>query len=779
MGDDLKTQWGVNSPKPPPSDKQAKAFKAAFSAKVAPISGHLQYTKTHAEAAAHDPLQKRRDELDTEYQTVAAGIDPSDEAKAKGAIDALLAKAAALAGEVAAFRKKAESEYNAWMKAKSSHDTAVKQVEALEAWDPAPAAPQRAEAAAILALTNDRKFAEALKKHAAWVPVLKPVHEAYLKQKAAQPGYEKAKAALLPKCAEAGAAPEPSTPMRDKVTALNEGLKSAGELELKKDYLGGVEKLKEVARLLGEFQALETNADRKKYLAERAPFDADLAAVGTPPAFLADALKAVRASIGPAAASAGNGDYASAITALADAKTKLADLKVKMTEAAAKKAEYEAANAALQGPLGEVKKDQTRPLAARKEAILKEYGEMLKGGGGGDYAGALAHASTMKGLVDTYLADQKVQVEAHKKRIADKLPQIKKDVEAIAGLKCDSVKAITALVARLEAANSSGEGLEQAVREMELLPKLIEQAKVTAEIREQLDKADYTDKDDRAREIIAKYKSDGKIDQLPVEARNALLKELQSGWESDDDVKAVQEMWSTPTLDPLFNAHDRMTREKIVSTLAADPKVQDWRNRWGSMDAAERAEAVKYMTKVPCGKDGWDIGEPTIEPFSQAKDAKGSVLFGAYSAGDDKFTLNTHDDASQYGFDEMMDTITHEIGHKKQAQLVKDFKDGKLSPSDPQYQEAAALADHEWFKGKYPDEFQKVYSTSPKESHSRAMGAEMKGLMGRAFGPDPNQKKVIAGAGTGANVEAPKTGVGDGDPAPGGHGHDHDHGHED
>ena len=143
MGDDLKSQWGVDAPKPPPSDKQAKAFKAAFSAKVSPIAGHLAYTKAHAEPSAHDPVQKRRDELDTAYQSAAAQIDPSDEAKGKAAIDQTLAQAGTLAGEVAAFRKKIEGEYNAWMKAKPAYDKAVKQVEELEAWDAGPAVKPR------------------------------------------------------------------------------------------------------------------------------------------------------------------------------------------------------------------------------------------------------------------------------------------------------------------------------------------------------------------------------------------------------------------------------------------------------------------------------------------------------------------------------------------------------------------------------------------------------------------------------------------------------------
>ena len=162
--------------------------------------------------------------------------------------------------------------------------------------------------------------------------------------------------------------------------------------------------------------------------------------------------------------------------------------------------------------------------------------------------------------------------------------------------------------------------------------------------------------------------------------------------------------------------------------------------------------------------------------MSTPSDANGQVVFGSYDPDKDRFTLNTHGDAAQFGFDEMLDTITHEIGHKKQAQLVKDFKSGKLSPSDPQYQEAAALADHEWFKKEHPKEFAKVYVTSPKESHARAMGAEMKGLMGRAFGKDPNQKLEVSGPGTGANLEAPKTGTG-AHPA-GGHDHDHDHDHD-
>src|SRR2546430_14285713 len=96
MGDGLKQQWGVQDPAKAGSDKQSKDFQAAFQKEMGCINSHLQYTSANAEAARHNPLEARRDALYPAFQSANAQVDPADPAKAKGAIDKVLADAKAI-----------------------------------------------------------------------------------------------------------------------------------------------------------------------------------------------------------------------------------------------------------------------------------------------------------------------------------------------------------------------------------------------------------------------------------------------------------------------------------------------------------------------------------------------------------------------------------------------------------------------------------------------------------------------------------------------------------
>src|SRR5205809_621394 len=101
-GTGLKQQWGVKDPAKAGSDKQSQEFQAAFQRELAAINGHLQYTSANAEAARHGPLEARRDALYPRFQAALAQIDRTNPAKAKGAIDGVLADGKALCAETAA-----------------------------------------------------------------------------------------------------------------------------------------------------------------------------------------------------------------------------------------------------------------------------------------------------------------------------------------------------------------------------------------------------------------------------------------------------------------------------------------------------------------------------------------------------------------------------------------------------------------------------------------------------------------------------------------------------
>jgi hypothetical protein len=128
-----------------------------------------------------------------------------------------------------------------------------------------------------------------------------------------------------------------------------------------------------------------------------------------------------------------------------------------------------------------------------------------------------------------------------------------------------------------------------------------------------------------------------------------------------------------------------------------------------------------------------EVGDPAnFQFFDTPKAANGDILFGSYRSDTDTMSANLNDDAHGR-FDELLDTIAHEIGHKQQAKLIDQYRKGKLKPGDANYEEAKALALCEDYRTGHNAEFQKVYATSPEETHSRVMGSELQAEMAIKF----------------------------------------------
>ncbi len=91
-------------------------------------------------------------------------------------------------------------------------------------------------------------------------------------------------------------------------------------------------------------------------------------------------------------------------------------------------------------------------------------------------------------------------------------------------------------------------------------------------------------------------------------------------------------------------------------------------------------------------------------------------------------TFNTNADAHG-DFGEVLDTITHEMGHRYQMQLIERLDPSHpdaLSPGDPEYEQARWLQQDDNYFNNHHDEFDNIYFTSPSETHSRVMGNEVK-----------------------------------------------------
>jgi hypothetical protein len=287
------------------------------------------------------------------------------------------------------------------------------------------------------------------------------------------------------------------------------------------------------------------------------------------------------------------------------------------------------------------------------------------------------------------------------------------------------------------------------------LPTLVAELKQVEDIRGKLDGAKTPEEKKKAAQaVVDDVEKKGGLANLPTEARNILIEEMLKGTVSAKDTAAINKIWANPTLDPDFDALDKPVRDKIIKAYAEDPKVLEYRKNWGTMTADQKKDAVKYLTGIPCGKDGWNVGDPSsFEFFDSARDAKGSVLYGSYNHDSGKMRVNLHKDAHG-DFDELLDTVAHEIGHKQQGVLIDQYRTGTLKPGDPNYEEAKSLSLCDDYRRKHNAEFKKVYSTSPEEAHSRVMGSELQTEMKKKF---PKSGTGGTSGSTGSGSPAPAT----------------------
>lgn len=772
MGDGLKKQWGVGDPAKGGSDKQAQQFQASFQKEIGVINGHLQYTSANAEEARHKPLESRRDALYPAFQAANAKIDRTNPAKAQPDIDKVLADAKALGQEVTTFRKEAEKAKNDWKARQAKYDAAVHQVEELEGWGDAQAPTLRSAVDGIRTDTNARKFAPAAKALDELLPKLKPIYDEYVKQKAAKPKYEQMLAEQSAKLDALKALEKPSQAMTTKAGEADTALQAAKAKAETKDFVGASADMATMKAANDALDKLAKDPQRTKYLADRPANDA----LFTEPAdttFKAteadwNEIVTLRGKCDPAAEA---GNYAEANQTMAELKTKIAAYKKKIEELKKARDEYQPLATALEPEMEKVKKCGLPALEARKADLTSKHAKMLEQATAEDFKAALASVKALAPLAKTFNADAEKTRAQIKASINAKLPAIEKDMTALSGAKSKMKDQIDGLIASTKAAAAGNDdaALGKAAKDLERLPGLVTGLKQVEEIRTKMEGAG-TDEEKKkaAQKMVDDIAKKGGVAKMPTEARNILIEAMMKDPASAKDTAAINKIWATPTLDPNFNELDKPIRDKIIKAYAEDPKVVQYRKDWKTMTADQKKEAIKYLTSIPCGASGWNVGDPKkFTFFDTPADAKGDILYGSYRKSTDEMSVNVNDDAHGR-FDELLDTIAHEIGHKQQAVLIKDYRDGKLKAGDPNFEEAKALTLCEDYRLKHYTEFKKVYSTSPEETHSRVMGSELQNEMKKKFPP----KKGGGGGGSG-------TGGGGAGGGGGGAAHKHKHDHDD
>src|SRR5262249_51900351 len=154
---------------------QSQDLKTAFEKLMDAIWDSLQYTAANGERSRQEPLAARRDELIPRYQTTLDEVDPADAAKARGDIDKLLSDGKVLGDETAAFRGETEKAIAEWHSREPSYDTAVSQVEELQAWQHPKGDELRGLADGIRTHVNDRAYPKAVDVLGQFLPQQQPI----------------------------------------------------------------------------------------------------------------------------------------------------------------------------------------------------------------------------------------------------------------------------------------------------------------------------------------------------------------------------------------------------------------------------------------------------------------------------------------------------------------------------------------------------------------------------------------------------------------------------
>lgn len=430
----------------------------------------------------------------------------------------------------------------------------------------------------------------------------------------------------------------------------------------------------------------------------------------------------------------------------------------------AKKAEYEGARATLDQRMSSVTDTTYFDLVGDRDALSAKITEIDAAAAEENWSTALQLVEATNTELDAF-ADKITEQERIRAQIETNFGPAKTELATYSDITSPVRTNAEAAVAEIEAALAGNGSLKDAEKKVNLLARQLTELAALKSVNDRLDGVDPDDLDDVSRQIVEEMKAAGTLNTLPTETRSTLLDNLQGGTVTADEHDAIQEIFSMPHVDRQFNEVDSETRQSIINAYMEDPEIQEMSENWGEMDSDERLAAVRRLIEVPCGDEGWDVGMPANIVEETDPDN-----LGAYNHSTDTMSFDP-DAPSHENFAEVLDTITHEMGHRYQMELIARL-DGpvgdkaQLQPGDDEYEQARWLQQDDNYFNNHHSEFDNIYWTSPSETHSRVMGAEMQAGLNEGFRVPEGGESVDDGSGGGGGHDHDA------------HGHGHDDGHE-
>ena len=409
----------------------------------------------------------------------------------------------------------------------------------------------------------------------------------------------------------------------------------------------------------------------------------------------------------------------------------------------AKEEEYRTARGTLDDRLNEISQDAYFDIMAERDALGSSTDAIDTAAEAEDWQGALT--LTEQALVDCESYSALVQEQENtKSTIESRIEPMRSGIDAHSGSTSSVKSGAEANLATIEAALRGEGSLNQALQLTDTVMTQISEMDTLKSVNDRLAAADPDDLDDVSRQIVEEMKAAGTLNTLPTEARTDLVNNMMQGTPTADEHAAIQEIFSMPHIDRQFEAIDEERRQSIIDAYMSDPEVQRMAEEWDGMDADERMAAVRKLIEVPCGDEGWDVGMPDrIEPITDGW-TDGTITLGAYThetgnPPQSLMTFNVGADAmnpDDFGFADALDTVTHEIGHRYQMQLIERLNPSHpdpLEPGDPEYEQARWLQQDDNYLNNHNAQFDNIYWTSPSETHSRVMGSEMQAGLREGF----------------------------------------------
>ncbi|MDC0936533.1 hypothetical protein OAS39_09605 [Pirellulales bacterium] len=667
MGKNLKQELGLGERPAGKSKrletKQAKDFRKAFKATLKQVDGHLQYTAAHAEESRHKTFSEKRDKAYVAYQAALKKIDPADPAAAEDAIDQVTASIEGLEANVKALHEYAEKHYTAWTDNEQQVDDAAEQVFEMVDFGHAKGSTLEQVVEGVNEQANLRKYREALEAFNQFLEKLGPNYDDFVSQSDAKVAYEQM--------------------LEDKQLTLEdfEAVDFASLSEWKSEIRANLDEIQETA-------------DGLDYVAALLDLEAELMAVDE---FLDEAIQE-QAAEAKSTYESSAATHEATFTA-ADGTDDLRFYPLKQANegyAAAKKVVDDLAAA-----------EDWEEASAKLPAAAAAAQTFIDQRAGFDKC-ATEHARMAADI------DYVVQLNKN----APRNPEWNEELKLL-----DSFN------------NSFNNGdFDQALADMLALESKIEALKERVAASD----AESTPKAEAAADEIRNLAGGSDVSTLSNDQKEALVDELRKlshkkqrqlledlhmpSTPLSGEQRAMQiALYNAMTLDKKFAKADGEIRDRYEAELAGDTELMNAVGDWNEVDPSgaplvDRKTKEKMLRRILTAQsNAYGIDVPAIEwtepsaPFAgQYKPSTGRLMVNPSYLNDPHAIIQA---------------VIHENAHNFQDELVRQYVDGKISKSDPMYEQAKTFA------ATYGDdayvevtEDSMAYEFQPKEMHATDAG---------------------------------------------------------